>query len=1431
MFSTRSASAAGGFGSQAHVQANAFGGDGASDSSSKKDRRRNQNETKRAFNPFSQNAGNAKHGRGEKKGGKQTARRDRRTTDGMNDDSELTRSSSPDGPESDSHDPFAKRIFKRLHADGISPPPWPSSPGSDASKPAMTRFREKYEDYRQRVRRSLTKAGLIDDPNKRKKLSEAISFKGICEDMCPEYEKIQRITESDVVKAEKTGGVADLSHMVKKLARSAAGQEAPLPMDVRSTRALGLSLDYMFGTLLREDENLRHLHGFVWDRTRAIRRDFAFFSSMNESELKTQIYVLENIARFHVTSLHLLPQFVSPGDRIEDLFSEHQELEQLGKTLLSLRDIYDDCRLQDIKCDNEAEFRAYYLLFHGRDPGIVEALQMQWDSRFWNDSEEVRIALSLVEAMHNNQDFVGSAKHKEDGPLLACTSAYTAFFDIVENVSTSYTMACFAECHFPHIRRAILQAVKRALTRPRNPVLDVTAEALNEFLRYDTVEQAIEFAELHGFSFTPNAEDPTNVSKYGLELKERSPVPYVKVDHQFSRRLVEKKRGNATLPQILRRTIYDRVSSSAYMPNGGREESLFVQDEPQPEPSPSSVGMAASGTAMKQPSPRTFGATPEQKAPKTQGGFVFEPDSDSEDADALRKTSPGGGGMATTAFAAPTNGKPSFFNTIIANAATQGDNAAQVKPNPFTPTGVAVENKAEAKPNPFASASVFGNKTESPAPAKLNPFAGVLQPGNNGSTPGASPFGAPKPAFGEAAPLHAGNGPAVFGGVVSNTVPPTKPGPFAPASTAFGGAPKPFGGQQTTSPSSASFTPSTSTTNAATPFTAPAATPPSILGGTIANATQLPAAAGAGCSPFSPLPSSSSAPGSTTWGITPSSSSPAFLNASKQQMNGQSGFSASFTPQVRSSAEAPLPNLASQPSAADRAQDSSAATLGMLGQPTLPAFMGSASAGLSKEAGAFATNNEPSPLPKPVSEAMSAEATSHAPPLPSVKPAEPPKEPPGPPRDLLGDFNEWFVLGDKGLLSDFLVESVKWITNDTFKRFTQEAEEKKRREEEEHINAEVERFRTYNLSLKFFYRWKRAAREKRLRVVGRKGRDEMRAFHAARLAAERKEREDARRASGRRGAEQQTPEHSKEFLDLMKSRRAAQRDASESLLASGILSGIDQERRLARAIVGDDLRSSNGSQSSRRPSFSSSVGPSRKEGSKTQALRRMYFDQPEKFRRSLPSMSSEERGSPGATKRISNASSRWRLKAMGIVPLDDGTAVPESLAREMAASGSLRYSRSVSPWRRRRVSATDAIQAETQRLPPRSHGGVGSSPVNNATLNSKRKRDDTSTSEVDLTDNGSSKRVMSDSHRAGIAATVETSPGNKRKRAVDDDAQSPTVDGVTQKRILTDAEKVTMELQALRAEMEEGTEWYKNQIEQLQSESEARGTPWFDDSM
>ncbi len=480
-----------------------------------------------------------------------------------------------------SNDPHARRIYEQLRQDGIAPPAWPSQPGDPQHKAQMAKFREQYEDYRSKVRASLTRAGLIDDPTKRKALREAIDFKGICEDMCPEYEKITRITELDIPTPEKDPQTtfASTTRMVKKLARSAAGQEAPLPMDVLSVPTLRKTLDYLVDDLLRNDENLPTLHGYLWDRTRAIRRDFTFFSTLGVEEMQIQASVLEDIARFHVTALHLLSQ---SGKAPED-FVEQQELEQLSKALLTLRDIYDDCYAQGSPCENEAEFRAYYVVFHANDPNVLEMVQRQWRPSLYGDCDVIRTAVSLVEALQNTSDFHGPLL---GGPSLAAGGAHHTYFRIVQDKTVSYTMACFAECHFPQLRRSILGSIKRALARPREPSRDVTAAALNKYLQFDTVQQAIEFAELHDVEFQPSQQNPADRNLSCAVLYNSSTLPHPRLQHQFSQTLVEDKRGSRSLPEVVHKTVYADAATAAHKEASlAQEGSLFVQDEPAKPPS------------------------------------------------------------------------------------------------------------------------------------------------------------------------------------------------------------------------------------------------------------------------------------------------------------------------------------------------------------------------------------------------------------------------------------------------------------------------------------------------------------------------------------------------------------------------------------------------------------------------------------------------------------------------------------------------------------------------------------------------------------------------------------------------------------------------------------------------------------------------------
>jgi hypothetical protein len=91
-------------------------------------------------------------------------------------------------------------------------------------------------------RRKAIMDGLIPDPDAPTRLEEAVDFIGTCEDMCPEFEMLERDIQNNIDAMElNEDGEMDVSKMVKAYRRSAAGNEQPLPSDVLSADALSVS--------------------------------------------------------------------------------------------------------------------------------------------------------------------------------------------------------------------------------------------------------------------------------------------------------------------------------------------------------------------------------------------------------------------------------------------------------------------------------------------------------------------------------------------------------------------------------------------------------------------------------------------------------------------------------------------------------------------------------------------------------------------------------------------------------------------------------------------------------------------------------------------------------------------------------------------------------------------------------------------------------------------------------------------------------------------------------------------------------------------------------------------------------------------------------------------------------------------------------------
>ncbi|MBN70666.1 MAG: hypothetical protein CME32_15465 [Gimesia sp.] len=1069
--------------------------------------------------------------------------------------------------------------------------------------------------------------------------------------MCPEWEKITRIFEGDVVKSEKNevSDIPETSKMVKKIARSAAGQDAPLPMDVRSIPALQRTLDYLVGDLLDEEENLANVHGFLWDRTRAIRRDYTFFSRLEPEEIKSQVAVFENIARFHVTSLHLL----SRKDVDAEGFVEHQETEQLARTLLSLRDLYDDCNQQGIECPNEAEFRAYYLLFHGRDPDVIETLQRSWRPELWKESEEIQIAVSLVEALQNTQDFQGPIVKtipKSTDPALApaptASASYLTYFRILEDPSVSFTMACFAECHFPVLRRSIVNSLVRALARPKVTSKDLTAAGLNKFLRFDTAAEAVDFVDLAGLQVEVDdgiIDDVSDGSNQRLLLEHRQELDWPsKLPHQSSEKLVGRKRGSKTLVEVIRETVYESGQSAKTAT---------------PSPAP---------TQMARPAVKKTLSPPSQQAPPPVPNALSS-NSVSDNANP---------GLQTSPFGVPSTQAPQAAHNPFAAAASTSKDAPKFS----------FESGAQST---SVSASQLGGAS-SPASVLSQPAA------------------APSTSSGM---FGAGKAPDQKAPTTSLLSEPTDKSAEAATQKMDSLKPSPF---NMSKPQQPDATQKSGASQISTPF-----------------AALKPAPAFS----FSQPPKPTGTPASTT----PPGSPKRDSSHGQPSDNGQT------------TAKEPLPATQASQNATPAAAIASQSN--PFKQPATST---------TTQFGALAPQSEPAP------------------------------QPPTTPKDIMGAFSRWFVLGDTGIMDQFTEYIISEIAGEAYNQWMTEETEKIRKEEEDAINAEVEAFKIKNLRIKYFYRWKKNARAKRMATLRRQQREELRRYKEQQ-AEERREAERQQRREERK-AKLAKADRASEMAEIaLRGRMKRKSNAEQALLDTGVLSGVTDERRSAKRIArGDHVVDEGSRPASRGSSMASSTAStsSRYKGKARLLYEKFAGKAKEGFYSSMPSFRSTV--SPKPNKSISNASERWKLKAMGIVQMPDGTALPERMA-DAVLSGQTPY-----PTARQRASSYSTLDRRSL------HGAMSPPP-----------RPEQNTS-------------LSRSTGAGSPPAT-----NKRKRNGEDDEVEIMDDGDAaggenpNKRMLSESEQVINDLRAMRKELDEDTAWLRTERIRWESESGSRAsTPW-----
>ncbi|KAF9397700.1 hypothetical protein BGX21_008597 [Mortierella sp. AD011] len=393
----------------------------------------------------------------------------------------------------------------------------------------------KYDELkvkRVKEREDAIRRGAIPDPEKRGRLEDAITFVGTCMDMCPEFERHEREYQQNVEKFEKIPNTEHINHAraVKAYARPAAGVEQPLPSDVRPPDVLLSTLDYLV-TEIVDDNDLSDSHAFVRDRTRSIRQDFTLQNNRGIEAVQAH----ETIARYHILCSHQLCE--------NENFSEQQEMEQLRKVLTSLQEFYDDMRREGIPCPNEAEFRAYHILSHLRDPDMVRQAQ-QLPSHIFMDPY-IQVATEIHALTRRNNDIKRRAKVQSE----ASPNFFSRFFKLVQGPKVSYLMACLLETNFAEIRKGALKALNKSYLDQHEgfPVRDLV-----NVLGFDDDKECIANCEEYDLALTYYGHAAVVFGRRDQNTRRRIFKEGTRTVRQHKNlRIVESKRQNYSAAQII----------------------------------------------------------------------------------------------------------------------------------------------------------------------------------------------------------------------------------------------------------------------------------------------------------------------------------------------------------------------------------------------------------------------------------------------------------------------------------------------------------------------------------------------------------------------------------------------------------------------------------------------------------------------------------------------------------------------------------------------------------------------------------------------------------------------------------------------------------------------------------------------------------------
>ncbi|KAH8725246.1 SAC3/GANP/Nin1/mts3/eIF-3 p25 family-domain-containing protein [Phaeosphaeriaceae sp. PMI808] len=449
---------------------------------------------------------------------------------------------------------------------------------------------------RPKLRQQFIKEGRMN-PEGQMRLSDSVKLIGSCTDMCPEYERVRRIVEEDVKPPECTQEtqhlprkqrIPDESRMVKAYARSAAGMDVELVSEIRSPATCLKTLDYLMQRL--DDDEFDFLHSWIWDRTRAIRKDLRTQRIEQRSDIVILLTCLERSARFLLLSTHQMARTTK-----ED-YSHQQDIEQLNQTLMSLKERYVDNRRVGYPSENESEFWAYRLILAPLFTNTHLENEIHSLSSDLRHNRRVQTAIEIYRVLK-------SVILTKSSSFVQAQANWKRFWEIIKAPNVSYLMACAAEVSFQRVRHVVLDTVWRVYrmgttTRPHT-VETWTTDKLKDVLGFDTDAEAVKLCEAYGFVFNTTNEGRTflDVTAKGFA---RTPLGLAAdlSPQTFSRGIVEKKRYNRAFSAVVQAMSVREAQTHGLMMESTGEEwedagSLFVAEAPTAQPN---IFAQASGT-------------------------------------------------------------------------------------------------------------------------------------------------------------------------------------------------------------------------------------------------------------------------------------------------------------------------------------------------------------------------------------------------------------------------------------------------------------------------------------------------------------------------------------------------------------------------------------------------------------------------------------------------------------------------------------------------------------------------------------------------------------------------------------------------------------------------------------------------------------------